>query len=72
MEVFNFPFLGNLKHLELIVFARKDQSLLRFTSIIEACPLLHKFVLKVHFSNLMLTTFRISIIYIVSFTFIEE
>ncbi|XP_059658946.1 F-box/FBD/LRR-repeat protein At1g16930-like [Cornus florida] len=43
-----FPILNNLKQLELRVNASDDESLLVFAPLIEACPFLSKFVLKLH------------------------
>ncbi|KAM5551200.1 F-box/LRR-repeat protein [Rosa sericea] len=47
-----FPSLANLKYLELRVIAHDQCSLLQLTSIMKACPYLHKFVLQLrHFTQ---------------------
>ncbi|PRQ55965.1 putative F-box domain, FBD domain, leucine-rich repeat domain, L domain-containing protein [Rosa chinensis] len=46
-----FPPLANLKYLELRVIAHDQCSLLQLTSVMKACPYLHRFVLQLrHFT----------------------
>lgn len=49
------PIMSNLKHLELHVIARGDESLLKWTYLIEESPVLEKLTLKVRTSLYSIT-----------------